>query len=669
VKATLYAVRRDYGWEAGMSVAWEVDRRYWRHERVWLAPSLPLGIAAMACERLNERWTKGLQGFHQGALSEAARWAAAQAGEPEIVNLQDHREAVIRAAVENEAAADRNSEISGIQKHQAMQAAERLRGCNLLLPEAMAALDADEASLLPALQLAALLGEVRLASAVGPEHRREGYRRRRSANAAFIRCRRCGSGGAALRRTPCASCGRQRCAYCEVCLTMGRSRECGLLVIGAPALDRSASEISKGQQAGQPLLANAGLETPLVRVPARWGLSPAQQAAAETALAYLAKNRREAAMNKAAGKPQIRGLLRFLQFLPGASRTEDNVFLLWAVTGAGKTEMMFPMLDAVLTAGGKVAVATPRRDVVLELAPRLAAAFPHVRRVVLYGGSEDRFRPGELTLATTHQLIRFREAFDLVVIDEVDAFPYHNDPALHYVAAEARARSGMTLLLSATPPPAMQRGARRGRLPHARVAVRHHRRPLPVPERLAIPPLSRWAAASGPDSRQLPAKLREAIRISMERGAQLFVFVPYIRRVQPLVQLLRQHASPLGIAPSAIDGTSSQDPQRGEKVTEFRGLNIRLLVTTTILERGVTVPKSDVFILDADKPLFDAASLVQMAGRAGRSADDPAGRVILAAAAWTRSQRDACRQIREMNAYARRKGYLLECQAKGMAAP
>jgi late competence protein required for DNA uptake (superfamily II DNA/RNA helicase) len=83
-----------------------------------------------------------------------------------------------------------------------------------------------------------------------------------------------------------------------------------------------------------------------------------------------------------------------------------------------------------------------------------------------------------------------------------------------------------------------------------------------------------------------------------------------------------------------------------------------VLVTTTILERGVTIPKSDVYILDANNPLFDEASLVQMAGRAGRSGADPAGFVFYGAPTWTNAQRNSIRQIRRMNAIARRKGYL-----------
>jgi competence protein ComFA len=95
-------------------------------------------------------------------------------------------------------------------------------------------------------------------------------------------------------------------------------------------------------------------------------------------------------------------------------------------------------------------------------------------------------------------------------------------------------------------------------------------------------------------------------------------------------------------------------------VTHFRNGKIRILVTTTILERGVTVPKTDVFILQADSSLFDEASLVQMAGRAGRSKDDPFGYVYFISTAKTNAQAGAIRQIRKMNRIAFKNGFLLK---------
>jgi competence protein ComFA len=45
--------------------------------------------------------------------------------------------------------------------------------------------------------------------------------------------------------------------------------------------------------------------------------------------------------------------------------------LFWAVTGAGKTEMMFPLMIEALREGKRVAWVTPRKEVVHELTPRI----------------------------------------------------------------------------------------------------------------------------------------------------------------------------------------------------------------------------------------------------------------------------------------------------------
>ena len=49
--------------------------------------------------------------------------------------------------------------------------------------------------------------------------------------------------------------------------------------------------------------------------------------------------------------------------------------LVWAVTGAGKTEMLFAVLHQTLQEGGRIALASPRVDVCLELFPRIQAVF------------------------------------------------------------------------------------------------------------------------------------------------------------------------------------------------------------------------------------------------------------------------------------------------------
>lgn len=505
-------------------------------------------------------------------------------------------------------------------------AADVLQGRALLRSEAHALLTGAggpgaAASWSAVLQLAALLGRVRLGGSVAAEAgvRVDGLRRRRRE----CSCLRCGSGEAKLHRTACAACGRV-CAYCTACIGMGRSRECELLVIGqrAAQLKRSAEQ-GGTKQAMQQISAEQSL--------GKWGLSPAQTAAAAKALRFVEG---QAAESTQAG---------------GRESAPKRDFLLWAVTGAGKTEMIFPLLGSVLQRGGRALIATPRRDVVIELDPRIRKAFPAASVVTLYGGSAQRWESGDITLATTHQLLRFYQGFDLVVIDELDAFPYAGDPMLHYAADKSCAPGAARLLLSATPPSELQRAAKRGKLPHARVPVRYHRHPLPVPKLLQIPAVQQML-----QQRRLPSRLQAAMQKSLMRGAQLFVFVQRIAQTEPMAAMLRDV-----LMQGAVAATSSQDAERAEKVQRFRTREIRVLVTTTILERGVTIPKSDVYILDADGRLFDEASLVQMAGRAGRSADDPFGQVYFCSRERNHAQLSAVRHIQTMNRMARKHGYLL----------
>ncbi|WP_166243615.1 DEAD/DEAH box helicase [Paenibacillus turpanensis] len=428
-----------------------------------------------------------------------------------------------------------------------------------------------------------------------------------------FRCRRCGSGMDKLHFTWCPTC-EAECPYCEACLTMGRVRLCSVLVEGTG----TGMPSDEGEScSAQPLDS--------------WGLSPAQEAAAKEGMCFLR------------------------QSWQGRSRKEDRRFLIWAVTGAGKTEMIFPLIDDELARGGRVLIGTPRRDVVIELMPRIKKAFPSRRVVTLYGGSEERWESGEITLATTHQLLRFSQAFDLGIIDEIDAFPYHGDAMLHHAVLRSLRPEGRMLLLTATPPPELRRQMRQGALAHVKVPVRYHRHPLPVPV---------WIGPEGISSMlkrgKLSRKLADRMRRSVDRGAQLFVFVPEIRVVEPVKRLLERNF------PSVrIEGTASVDAERSAKVQAFRQKEIRILVTTTILERGVTVPMSDVYIFDAHSSLFDEAALVQMAGRAGRSAQDPAGYVVFVGADRTRGQRGAIQQICTMNKLAKKNGFLRGKEEQG----
>jgi competence protein ComFA len=682
MKGYLYAFASEGRWSASVTIAPEVDLAYrldagfrraveaaascgdegaaarfgGRADVVLLLDEpLPLGIAFSAAEVFARR-ARRVQGEAEAArlLRACAREAEPRDGRPGLAGLNRSFGREQPAGDVRRIAAVRFGRASGEREARMLAAAAReaaaaLEGRALLRGEALALLGAagpaparwSAAFADAALQLAALLGRLRLGSAIARGDGVRGRRRKR-------RCLRCGSGEARMRRTPCAACGRV-CAYCEACLLLGRCRECTLLVSGIP--EGVVSVRMRSADALPPIPAR--LE--------RWGLSPAQSDAAAAALRWL-ESADHGARRGISG--QLRGTVARMAALcniagtpgrkqtaesAGASAKERPPFLLWAVTGAGKTEMMFTLIDSVLARGGKAMVATPRRDVVLELEPRIRKAFPEHTVVALHGASREKWTKADITLATTHQTIRFAAGFELVVIDELDAFPYHNNPMLQYAAAKCVAPGGHRVLLSATPPADMRRAAAKGRLPHARIPVRYHGHPLPVPVEVRVPPVREMIRRG-----TVPDKLKRAVRSSLSRGAQLFVFVPRISDTGPAASLLGTICPP----DAAIGFTSSQDEQRTETVMRFRQRELRVLVTTTILERGVTIPRSDVFVLDADAPLFDEASLEQMAGRAGRSKDDPHGRVYFCAPHATRAQRAAIREIRAMNALAASRGYI-----------
>ena len=315
-----------------------------------------------------------------------------------------------------------------------------------------------------------------------------------------------------------------------------------------------------------------------------------------------------------------------------ASFNHGRDHLLWAVTGAGKTEMLFPLLRRALSRGERVAVVSPRVDVVLELAPRLAAAFADCVPAVRYGGSGP-IPVGQFLLATVHQLLRFKASFGLIVVDEVDAFPYAGDPMLE--RAVRRAATGSVIFLSATPSASLLRQARRKQIGMSYLPRRFHGFPLPVPQ-------IRLVGKSVYNLRIIKHIISRVIATC----ARCLIFVPAVRDLETVRKLLAGQ----GVAASTVH---AQEPLRQERVQELRDGAIQVLITTTILERGVTFADCGVVVLQADAPLFASSALVQMAGRAGRKREHPDNPVFFVSKTYTRSMAQAVRQIKQMN---RRRG-------------
>ena len=325
---------------------------------------------------------------------------------------------------------------------------------------------------------------------------------------------------------------------------------------------------------------------------------------------------------------------------------QNEELLVWAVCGAGKTEILFQGIEAALSAQKRVCIATPRTDVVLELTPRLQKAFPKIEVASLYGGSDDRHLYAPLTIATTHQLLRFYHAFDTIILDEVDAFPYTVEESLKYAVAQARKPASAMIYLTATPNEKWQRECRQGKRPYTTIPARFHRHPLPVPQFTWCGNWKKRLAKA-----KLPPNILQWIQHRLQIRKQALIFFPHIPLMEKALPILRQ------LDPT-IETVHAEDPNRKDKVEKMRANEISILLTTTILERGVTFSNIDVAVVGSEDELFTESALVQIAGRAGRSADYPTGTITFFHYGKTTAMLKAKRQIISMNREAFKKGLI-----------
>lgn len=316
---------------------------------------------------------------------------------------------------------------------------------------------------------------------------------------------------------------------------------------------------------------------------------------------------------------------------------EKRPTLVHAVTGAGKTEMIYETIAAVIDRGGAVCLASPRVDVCIELHQRLQQDFSC--QISLLHGEAKGYVRAPLVIATTHQLLKFYQAFDLVLVDEVDAFPYVDNPILYHAVRQSIKTDGVSAFLTATSTKELDKKVERGQLNRLQLPRRFHGNPLVIPRKI-------WMPQKGKKHRdkKLPKVFINSLSVQRATGYPLLIFAPEIALGEELSQLLQ-----LQFPKEAIGFVSSQTENRAVLVERFRKKEISILVSTTILERGVTFPCVDVFVFQAHHDLFTSSSLIQIAGRAGRSMARPTGDVVFFHEGSTRAIEKAIAEIKQMN--------------------
>lgn len=407
------------------------------------------------------------------------------------------------------------------------------------------------------------------------------------------RCNRCGTTDRAyFYAHTCSNC-QALCVYCRRCIMMGKVKNCAKLVSWTGKL----------------------IEFPTIQNELNW-----QGQLSESQL--IASNAVTLAIQ------------------------QKTKLLIWAVCGSGKTELLFYGLHEALIQGERVCLATPRTDVVLELYPRLQKVFPQTSIAALYGGSEQKHDCAQLVISTTHQLLRYEQAFDVMIVDEVDAFPYSVDESLQFAVEKARKPKSSLIYLTATPSKIMKKAMHSHKLPFVTIPARFHRHALPVPKFIWC---GNWRKSFSRN--RLPRSLHLWLQQKRQQQTPFLVFFPSI-------DVMKQNAPLFQQLVTAIEVVYAEDSERKEKVQSLREGKIQGLLTTTILERGITIPRLEVAVIGAEEEIFTESALVQIAGRVGRSSTYPNGDVLFFHYGKTREMLKAVKQIQEMNIQARKRGLI-----------
>ena len=163
-----------------------------------------------------------------------------------------------------------------------------------------------------------------------------------------------------------------------------------------------------------------------------------------------------------------------------------------------------------------------------------------------------------------------------------------------------------------------------------RLDTRFHKHPLPVPAFVVRKGLLKYYA------------LIRLMKKIIEKKRQLFIFAPTIDECEAIYKFV-------SIFIENGNYVHSKQPYRNEIISEFKQKKWTFLVTTSVLERGVTVKSLDVIVMDSDHKIYDSGTLVQIAGRAGRKIDDPYGEVIFISKKITKEMEEARASIIRSN--------------------
>ena len=300
--------------------------------------------------------------------------------------------------------------------------------------------------------------------------------------------------------------------------------------------------------------------------------------------------------------------------------------LVFAVCGSGKTEISLKVIQYAINCGERVAFCVPRKDVVIELHNRLKEIFAKNSVISLYGGHHE-IKEADLIVLTSHQLFRYVKYFSLIIMDEIDAFPFKNNEVLNHMFFNSLC--GHYIMMSATPNDGVIEHFNGKNKDILKLNIRFHRHPLPIPIFICR-------------THFLFFYLFKLLKRFINEKKPVFVFAPTIEECEKLFFLLK---------PFFPNGNYVHSKREGREriINNFRKNRTFYLITTSVLERGVTVKNLQVIVYHSDNEIYDKGTLIQIAGRVGRKIDAPTGEVYFLSNKETEEMRKAKQDILKAN--------------------
>lgn len=313
---------------------------------------------------------------------------------------------------------------------------------------------------------------------------------------------------------------------------------------------------------------------------------------------------------------------------------KEDVFV-QAVCGSGKTEMTYQVIQLALNQGKKVCFAIPRREIVLELTTRFQKVFPNTIIKPLCEGYHDD-ESAHLIISTIHQLIHYDSEFDLILLDEVDAYPFEGNIPLKRLVQKAMKDDGCIISLSATVSKEMAKINKKNQLFTHLVYERYHKVDLDIPKVLFYPDL-----LSMIEQGKYPKELDSIFKRWIDSNARAFLFVPSIRLGHMLKDILSKDYP--------VDFIYASCPDKKKILANFQTFKTPFLLTTTLFERGVTYDNIQVMVFHTSHPVYSNQTLIQIAGRVGRYPFHPSGEILFITCEMTSEIKKAIRYVKQMN--------------------